>query len=163
MEREPRAPQTAKKTNLFHRHHDATLEAARQVQQTKLDQAVTAKNKGKGKASSNPFPSAPAAKSPETKLSIHLLSPVYSPFQPSKAVPVVRPSAKCNICFDDFYLSSNPFASALANTLAGPYGLIIGKKEDKHQYCLGCLRTYIEAKLSGDGKTFPIKCPEVSY
>lgn len=183
------APVPVARPSIFHRHHDEAVEAMR-IAQANLDQARLSKpttwNNPAGpygfsnfsspgptkSSSSNNFSSLPAdpwkvSPSPSTSSKASSAQIAKLPILLKPQVPIitpvpVRPTSKCNICFDDFYFSSNPYESTLLRSEAGPYGLSIGRKEDKHQYCSDCLKTYIEAKLSGDGKAFPVKCPEVS-
>lgn len=170
--------------SIFHRHHDEAAEAMR-IAQARLDNARLTKlstwnnpagpygssnsSSAEGIKSSSNFSSVPldprrVSASPSTSSRVPSNNVARPPALPNPQLPIITPvpTSKCNICFDAFYLSSNPFKSALLSSTAGPYGLSIGRKEDKHQYCSDCLRTYIQGKLLGDGKAFPMKCPEVS-
>lgn len=80
---------------------------------------------------------------------------------------------ECGICMDAFQLVHSPVNAAryhrVASSTKKPFGLSI-PCPGSHQYCQGCLASYIKLKIDPDGDgsgnpnmvVFPIRCPECS-
>ena len=70
----------------------------------------------------------------------------------------------CGICLECVLMTSNPATVSKGPTSSTrlPFGLYLPCPQ-KHGYCLGCLKSYLQSKLA-EGKTgtliFPIRCPE---
>ncbi|GAA5870121.1 hypothetical protein JCM8547_006894 [Rhodosporidiobolus lusitaniae] len=71
--------------------------------------------------------------------------------------------ADCAIYMEPCRPVSDPYASSLRGWGGSrvPYGLFIGKQEDKHVLCLGCAVSYLCKKVADKSrKVFPVKCVE---
>ncbi|KAF7323970.1 RBR-type E3 ubiquitin transferase [Mycena kentingensis (nom. inval.)] len=80
----------------------------------------------------------------------------------------LSPYAKCGICMDAFQPTFSPYTASLtANSSSRvAFGIRLPCPE-QHGYCVDCLTSYIDTKLTPDGKAgvagimvFPIRCPE---
>ncbi|GAA5840242.1 hypothetical protein JCM5353_007838 [Sporobolomyces roseus] len=72
----------------------------------------------------------------------------------------------CQICFEPCRPVSNPFK---VSTRAGTseqavVGMYLGRREDEHLACIGCLTAYIKTKVSDKSiKAFPMSCFQCTY